>query len=188
MTRALEFRRLDAAAAREARGVVEAVFRDAFWEDLEAGDPFDTPEAFMGRFDAYASNPLLDLVIAFEAGEAVGAAWGWPLGEGSRWWDGLESEPEPGFTAEDGTKTFAFSEIMVVRGYTGRGVAHGLHDELLRGRPERRATLLAEPENVNAYRAYVRWGWRAVAKLRPPWPDAPVFDVLMLPLPLAAQG
>jgi GNAT superfamily N-acetyltransferase len=185
VTAALEFRRLGAQGARAARETVEVVFRGAYWADIEAGDLFDTPEAFMGRFDAYASNPLLDLVIAFEDGEPVGQAWGWPLGRGSRWWEGLESEPEPGFTDEDGARTFGLSEIMVVRGSTGRGVAHALHDELLRGRPEQRATLLAEPDNTSAYRAYVKWGWRKVSRLRPNWPDAPTFDVLMLALPLA---
>jgi GNAT superfamily N-acetyltransferase len=172
--------------ATRCRWPPEAVFRGAYWEDLEAGDPFDTPEAFMGRFDAYASNPVLDLVIAFEDGEPVGQAWGWPLTAGSTWWGGLDHEPKPGFTVEDGTRTFALSEIMVVREQTGQGIAHRLHDELLQGRHERRATLLAEPDNDRAYRAYVHWGWRAVAKLRPGWPDAPTFDVLILPLPLAA--
>jgi hypothetical protein len=27
-----------------------------------------------------------------------------------------------------------------------------------------------------------KWGWRKVAQLRPGWPDAPLFDVLILPL------
>jgi GNAT superfamily N-acetyltransferase len=184
MTPSPEFRRFDGKGAQEIRSTVEAVFRGAFVDDIEAEDPFDTPEAFMGRFDAYASNPQLDLLVAYLSGQPVGIAWGWPLGAGSRWWNGLSSEPEPGFTDEDGTRTFALSEIMVIKEYTGQGIAHALHDELLRTRPERRATLLTEPDNTNAYRAYLRWGWRAVAKLRPPWPDAPTFDVLILPLPL----
>ena len=67
----------------------------------------------------------------------------------------------------------------------GGGKNHLLrHDELLGGRTEQRATLLAEPDNTTAYRAYVKWGWRKVSQLRPHWPDAPLFDVLMLPLPL----
>lgn len=185
MTLPLEFRRLDPREARSARDTVEAVFRSAYWESIDSGNPFDTPEAFMRRFDAYAANPRLDLVLALEGGEPVGQTWGWPLVPGSGWWGGLETEPEPGFTDEDGTRTFALSEIMVIRGRTGHGVAHALHDELLRGRREKRATLLAEPDNVNAYRAYVRWGWRPVSRLRPAWPDAPTLDVLVLPLPIA---
>lgn len=97
----LAFRRYDAEAARAARATVERVFRGGYAAAIESGVAFDTPEAFMRRFDAYAGNPALDLVIA--------------------------------------------------------------------------------------YRAYVRWGWQAVAKLRPGWPDAPTFDVLILPLPLAVQ-
>jgi predicted GNAT family acetyltransferase len=73
---------------------------------------------------------------------------------------------------------------MVRQGWTGKGYAHTLHDELLRGRPERRGTLLVEPENSNAYRAYRSWGWRRVGQLRPGWPDAPLFDAMILdPLP-----
>ena len=180
----LTFRRYDAEGARAVRDTVEAVFRGGYAAAIESGVPFDTPEAFMRRFDAYAANPALDLVIAYADGEPVGQTWGWPLTAESTWWRRLDGEPEPCFADEDGARTFALSEIMVIREQTGQGIAHALHDELLRGRREQRATLLAEPENVTAYRAYVRWGWRAVAKLRPSWPDAPTFDVLVLPLPL----
>jgi ribosomal protein S18 acetylase RimI-like enzyme len=182
----LTFRRYNAEEARGARDVVQAVYEHAYWQNIESGDAFSQPIAFMGRYDAYASNPLFDLVVAFDGDEPVGQAWGWALGASSRWWEGLESEPEPGFTVEDGTRTFALSEIMVIPSSTGRGIARALHDELLRGRPEQRATLLVRPANTRAYSTYLRWGWRAVAKLRPRWPDAPTFDVLTLPLPLTA--
>src|SRR6202049_3388388 len=56
---------------------------------------------------------------------------------------GLIKEPEPGYTAEDGKRTFALSEIMVCQPYTGQHIAHALHDELLTGRHEARATALA---------------------------------------------
>jgi ribosomal protein S18 acetylase RimI-like enzyme len=180
----LTFRRYNSEEARGARDIVEAVYRGAYWENIESGDPFSQPQAFMGRYDSYASNPLFDLVIAFEDDKPVGQAWGWALSPNSRWWEALESEPEPGFTVEDGTRTFALSEIMVARDWTGRGVARALHDGLLRGRQEQRATLLVRPANTRAYSTYLRWGWRTVAKSRPHWPDAPTFDVLILPLPL----
>ena len=183
----LIFRRYSAEAAHDARDIVETVFRGAYWENIESGDPFSQPEAFMGRYDAYASNPLFDLVVAFDGDEPVGQAWGWALGANSRWWEGLETEPEPGFTIEDGNRTFALSEIMVVRGHAGRGIAHALHGELLGGRREQRATLLVRPANTRAYSTYLRWGWRAVATLHPHWPEAPTFDVLILPLPLTGE-
>lgn len=185
----LTFQRYGAEAARAARDVVEKVYRGAYFEAIESGDPFNSPDAFMHRFDRYTQRGEFDLVIAYADGEPAGQAWGWPLDErsGAGWWDGLQAEPEPGFTEEDGKRTFALSEIMVQREQTGRGVAHALHDELLRGRDEQRATLLVEPENTRAYRAYVSWGWRKVAQLRPGWPDAPLFDVLILPLPVRSS-
>jgi GNAT superfamily N-acetyltransferase len=181
----LTFERYDAEAASSARAAVETVYRDAYFEAVASDDPFNGPEPFMRRFDAYTRPGRgFDLVIAYADTEPVAQAWGWPLGRAAAWWHGLESEPEPGFTDEDGKRTFALSEIMVRRPWTGRGVAHALHDELLGGRNEKRATLLVEPGNDVAYRAYVAWGWRKVARLRPAWPDAPLYDVLILPLPV----
>jgi GNAT superfamily N-acetyltransferase len=185
---ALEFRRYDASTVLSATATVEAVFRGAYIQALEEGDPFGTPEAFMTRFASYARNPGIDLVAAVENGEPVGQAWGWPLTANNRWWEGLAAEPEPGFTNENGTRTFALSEIMVIREHTGQGIAHALHDELLRGRCEQRATLLVRPANTTAYTAYARWGWRKASQLRPHWPGSPLFDVLMLPLPLQPTG
>jgi ribosomal protein S18 acetylase RimI-like enzyme len=184
MNPALELRRLTAEQARQARDQVQSVFERSYIEAIESGDPFDSPGMFMGRFDAYTANPLFDLVVAYQGGKPVGQTWGWRLTAHSRWWEGLVSEPEPGFTDEDGTRTFALSEIMVVREFTGRGIAHALHDQLLRARHEKRATLLAEPDNTSAYRAYLKWGWRKVSQIRPHWQGAPTYDVLMMPLPL----
>lgn len=104
---------------------------------------------------------------------------GWPLDKASRWWNGLYLDDEdPGFTTEDGTRTFALSEIMMVREHTGRGYARALHDELLGGRQERRASLLVNPTNDHAYARYLEWGWSRAGMLRPSWAGAPTFDVL----------
>jgi len=162
---------------------VEAIYRASYTPEQQA-DPFNSPDTWMRRFDAYTSAAGFDLVIARMGGEPAGQAWGWPLAAKSSWWTGLVAEPEPEFTEEDGTRTFALSEIMVRSDFAGRGVAHALHDELLAGRHERRATLLVEPDNITAYRAYSSWGWQQAAQLRPDWPDAPLFDVLILPLPV----
>ncbi|KAB2350205.1 GNAT family N-acetyltransferase [Actinomadura rudentiformis] len=183
----VSFRRFDATGARQLRDTVELIYRDAYADAIASGDPFDSVEQFMHRFDAYtAPERGFELVVAYTTdGEPVGQSWGWPLGERSAWWNGLDEEPEPGFTQEDGHRTFALSEIMVRRSWTGQGVAHALHDELLAGRTEQRATLLVEQDNHNAYRAYRSWGWKKVGRLHPGWADAPWFDVLMLPLPVA---
>jgi GNAT superfamily N-acetyltransferase len=178
----VNFRRFGAAEARGLRDTVEAVYTRSYVAAITSGDPFDSIEAFMHRFDSYASQPNFDLVVAYRDGEAIGQAWGWPLTERTQWWAGLLSEPEPDFTHEDGNRTFALSEIMVSQEWAGRGIAHALHDELLLARTESRATLLVEPENVIAYRAYLHWGWRKVAQSRPGWDHAPTFDVLILTL------
>lgn len=182
----LEFRRYGAAGAREIRQTIEDVYRDAYTAAIATGDPFDSPEAFMMRFDAYtARDGAFDLVVAYQDGRAVGQTWGWPLGKDAAWWRGLVEEPEPGFTTETGSRTFALSEIMVRQDRAGRGIAHAMHDELLAARREERATLLVESENERAYRAYTSWGWERVGQLQPGWPNAPLFDVLIRPLPIA---
>ena len=60
---------------------------------------------------------------------------------------------------------------MVRQPFTGRHIAHALHDELLARRKEQRATLLVEPGNATAYRAYLKWGWRKGAE---PGPTGPI--------------
>lgn len=182
---ALRFRRYDAAGARSVRELVADIHRDAYGE----GAGFSSDEAFMRRYDAYTAQDGFDLLFAEQDGTAVGQAWGWPLDESATggWWAGLMNEPEPGFTREDGKRTFALSEIMVRQAATSQGIAHALHDELLSARAEERATLLVRPANTRAYHAYLRWGWQSVAQLRPSWPDAPMFDVLTLPLPLRTK-
>jgi len=176
------FRRFDRHGARAQRDTVDLVYCDAYADLIASGGVFESAEAARSRFDAYTSRDGFDLVVAYLGGEPVGQAWGWALRADSAWWEGLSAEPEPGFTTEDGTRTFAFSELMVRRQWRGRGVARALHDELLRTRREERATLLVLPGNADAYRAYTRWGWRRVGELRPGWPDAPLLDVLVLPL------
>jgi GNAT superfamily N-acetyltransferase len=182
---AVQFRRFDRAGAREQRDIVALIHREAYAADNASKDAFASERAFMQRFDAYTSRSEFDLVIAYHDSEPIGQTWGWPLPPDTAWWGNLISEPEPGFTVEDGHRTFAFSELMVRQRWTGQGVAHALHDELLLRRRETRATLLVRPENTMAYRAYNRWGWRPVAQLRPSWPDAPLMDVLLIPLPLS---
>lgn len=180
------FKRFNQAEARELRATVQAIFEDAYAEAISGGGEFESVDAFMNRFDSYSSptNTGFELVIAYDGEEPVGQTWGWPLGPTAGWWIGLVQEPEPDFAKEDGTRTFALSEIMVRRAWTGRGLAHALQNALLSGRKESRATLLVEPDNTIAYRAYMRWGWRRVADYQPKWPGAPLMHVLIRDLPV----
>jgi hypothetical protein len=108
----ITFRRYDAVSARRIRAVVETVYVGSYVEEIASGDPFDSVEAFMHRFDSYTSGSSFDLVVAYQGDDAIGHSWGWPLDERAAttgWWDGLLEELEPGFTCEDGHRTFALS-------------------------------------------------------------------------------
>jgi ribosomal protein S18 acetylase RimI-like enzyme len=130
-------------------------------------------------------SPGFDLHLAFDqdTGEAVGQILGYVLPPGARWRQGLTTPVPDGFTDEDGARTFAISEIMVHPEYRRRGIARTLHDRLLAARPERRATLLVDPDNTPVRTAYAHWGWTDVARLLP-YPDAPHFHALVIPLPV----
>lgn len=144
-------------------------------------DPFYSAARFAERIRGYAKAPGFDMVTATADGEPVGLALGYALSQGARWWSGLTSPADPDLTAETGHRTFALCELMVVPAWQGKGVAHALHDELLDRRPEERATLLVRDNNDSAQRAYARWGWQMAGKLQP-YPDAPNYDALILPL------
>ncbi|MGI5220131.1 GNAT family N-acetyltransferase [Nocardia sp. CA-290969] len=185
----MTFEHFTAAQARDLRRTVEDIYRRSYTDAIASGDPFDSPAEFMRRFDAYtdpARDRTFELVVAYVDGVPAGQSWGWPLPPGAAWWNGLRLDDgdHEEFTAETGDRTFALSEIMVCAEHTGRGLARALHDELLRGRSEQRATLLVEPDNERAYARYRKWGWYRVGWLRPSWEDAPRFDVLMHDLPL----
>ncbi|MFI6045305.1 GNAT family N-acetyltransferase [Nocardia sp. NPDC051321] len=180
------FQRLDSAQARQARTTVEDVYRRSYIDAIASGDPFDSPEQFMHRFDNYTSaarDTGFSMIIAWVNGEPAGQTWGWVLEPNAAWWRNFQPDDATlnvgAFTHEDGTRTFALSEIMVCSEQTGRGLARALHDRLLSSRTERRATLLVEPDNLRAYRAYENWGWVRVGVTKPNWPNAPVLDVLL---------
>ncbi|WP_329407402.1 GNAT family N-acetyltransferase [Nocardia vinacea] len=184
------FQHLDAARARELRGTVADIYCRSYVDAIASGDPFDSPDQFMHRFDTYTAPTRADvfaMVIAYLDGKPAGQTWGWTLSPNTAWWNSFQPDSttvdRAAFTAEDGTRTFALSEIMVCANHTGQGFARALHDELLNSRPERRSTLLAEPDNHRAYRAYRNWGWTRVGITKPSWPDAPTFDVLIRDLP-----
>jgi GNAT superfamily N-acetyltransferase len=176
------FKRYDATEARQLSKTIEALYKESYVEAIARGRPCDTVEAFMERFKNHCARPDLDLVIAYHDGAPVGQTWGWPLPENTREWDGLKPEPDPEFIREDGRRTFALAEIMVIQSWKGRGVGHALHDTLLSARPEPRATLFVEPDNIVAHRAYERWGWIKVGQLQPTYEDAPIFDVMVIDL------
>jgi GNAT superfamily N-acetyltransferase len=163
----------------ELRDELLDVHADANAEFLD--EPFFTLEAFWTRLQSYRRGPEFDLVAGRIAGELVGYAFGSRLTADTSWWSaGLQGATDPDVTRETGTRTYAFREFLVRTAYQRRGIGHRLHDALLQGRPEERATLLVRPANP-ARELYLRWGWRPVGYLQP-GPGFPRYEAMNLSL------
>jgi ribosomal protein S18 acetylase RimI-like enzyme len=119
------------------------------------------------------------LIVARNAGQLIGFGFGLTLPSSKAWWFDLATEVEPGLTDEPPGRTFALLELGVRKPWQRHGVATRLHDLLLEGRPEERATLTVLPTALAAQAAYAKWGWYKVAQKYNPLPDSPLFDVLL---------
>jgi ribosomal protein S18 acetylase RimI-like enzyme len=144
------------------------------------GDPFFGEERFRLQLAGQMGRPRWELVCADLDGELVGFACGFALPDRTDWWRGLATRVPDGFSREDGRRTLALSEILVREPWRRQHIGRRLHDTLLSGRCEERATLLVEPDNLPAHAACAAWGWRTVAQMQSGRNGAPTYDVLML--------
>lgn len=152
--------------------------------DVYAGDPvFSNETQFRQQLDHHMAAPRWELVTATIGNGIVGYIYGLTLSKDTDWWEGLLTEMPDDFTQENGERTLAISELLVRAPWRRQGIATALHNELLTGRQEERATLLVQPTYDAAQAAYASWGWQKVAQLHPTWPQAPIYDVMTLPLP-----
>jgi GNAT superfamily N-acetyltransferase len=181
----ISFRHLDGERTRAiANDIVATLYEATHAQQLEI--PFYSVSRFLERLEGYTAAPGFALVLATDeagSGRPVGQAFGYPLPPGARWWNGIQGDVPAGFTREDGKRTYALNELMVHPEYQRRGVARMLHDTLMRSRTESRATLLVRADNAAARSAYFHWGWRVATKLQP-FPDSPIYDALILDLPI----
>ena len=164
--------------AEEATDILDQLV-SLYLEVYAGGGEFHSEDRYRCQLDLHMRRVGWELVTAEVDGSLVGYIYGFPLPAETRWWEGIHDPVPPGFTDEDGTRTFAISELIVHPGRRRRGIAATLHDELLAARKERRTTLLARPDNVAAQTAYRSWGYTKVATLRPRWENAPTFDALV---------
>ncbi|MDI3341617.1 MAG: GNAT family N-acetyltransferase [Sphaerobacter sp.] len=176
----LTLRRYDSASLGEIFERLVDIYAEVYADHLD--DPFFAVDRFAERLRAHARAPGYELVLGEVASEPVGYIYGYPLGPGSRWWQGVTTPVDSGLLTEHAGRTFAICELMVRPAWQGKGFARRLHDALLGKRREERATLLVEQDNEHARGIYERWGYRKVAEVRPSWPDAPTLDALILPL------
>jgi ribosomal protein S18 acetylase RimI-like enzyme len=175
----LEIARHDASGAQQLADTLICVYAEIYAH--KADNPFFSVERFAERFRAHSARPGYELVAGWLDGILVGYAYGVPLSAQTQWWQGLREPLPPELLRETGHRTFALNEIMVREPWRRRGIARRLHDQLMTGRPEERATLLVESTNTPAKAAYVAWGWRHIGQLQP-FPDSPVYDAMLLDL------
>ncbi len=185
---ALAIARYGAEGLQKERDALLAVYAEIYAARLD--DPFFSLPRYWERLEAYGKRDGFALVTGRLDGDLIGYALGYTLPAGSGWWRGLRGDVDPAQLQEDGTRTFALTEIMVREGWRRRGYARTLHDALLAGRQEERATLLVLPDNVEARGAYLAWGWYQLGELQP-FDDAPVYAAMvreLVGLPAGQSG
>ena len=138
---------------------------------------------FADRFRVQCRQPGFVLAEARHGGYLVGYASGMPLRPSTSWWRDLTTSLPEAITTEHPGRTFALTELLVRASWRRQGIAQSLHDLILAGQPEERATLTVLPAAAPAETAFAQWGWRKVARTRDPRPGSPVSDVLVITLP-----
>jgi len=134
-------------------------------------------------------QPGFALAEARHGGYLVGYASGLPLRPSTSWWRGLTTPLPADVTTEHTGRTFALTELAVRASWRRQGIGRELHDRLLGGRAEERATALVPPGAGAAQRAFAAWGWRKAGRARGDGdPAGPVFDVMLIGLPVPAPG
>jgi GNAT superfamily N-acetyltransferase len=168
---------------------VFAAYRDVFAEPPHSQTEEDFKN-YQFRFRRLIARPSFAMATAWAEGKLIGFAYGTPLGPGTKWWDNLLTALPAAYTAESGERTFAVIDFGVRNPWRGQGVGRRLHDELLGGRSEERATLAIIPAATATRAIYEHWGWRKVVRLKEMDPTAPhgIFDIMVLPLFRAAPA
>jgi GNAT superfamily N-acetyltransferase len=142
----------------------------------------DDAEVYPARFRVQRRQPGFVLAEARHGGYLVGYAAGMPLRPSTSWWRDLTTPLPAEVTAEHPGRTFALTDLLVRASWRRQGIARDLHDLILAGRPEERATLTVLPAASAAQSAFRAWGWRKAGRARPD-PAGPVLDVLVITLP-----
>lgn len=148
-------------ASRPLLNALCEVYADAYGVEPLA----EKTHSFRGRAERGLGYAGFELVTAEVGRELVGFAFGYPIpANQTRWWLGLRPEPPEGFTVETGTRTFILAEIEIRRAWQSQGIGRRIHDELLSGRLEERATLATNPKAAKVQALYEAWGWRRIGQ------------------------
>jgi ribosomal protein S18 acetylase RimI-like enzyme len=152
---------------------------DEYAADIEAlhAEVYPDGDDYAARFRVQRRQPGFALAEARHGGYLVGYASGMPLRPSTDWWRHLTT-PLPGdSTTEHPGRTFALLDLVVRASWRRQRIAETLHDLILDGRAEERATLKVPPTATAAQHAFQAWGWHKIARA-----GSPVSDVLVKPL------
>jgi GNAT superfamily N-acetyltransferase len=172
----LEFRLLDGRQAEQYESDLAALHAETADDDQK--------ELFRARFRVLRRQPGFVLATAWHGGYLVGYATGLPLRPSTSWWRDLTTTVPDDLTDEHPGRTFALIDLAVRASWRRQGIGRALHDLILDGRAEERATLAVLPAASAAQQAFQRWGWQKVARSRdprpgPPAPGALIYDILV---------
>ena len=184
----LAFQLLDGAQAAAHEDDLQALHAEVY-----ADPPYQyraDAAALRRRFRVQRRQPGFALAEARHGGYLVGYAAGMPLRPSTSWWRQLTTPLAEDITAEPPGRTFALTDLLVRASWRHQGIGRELHDLILAGRPEERATLTVLPAATPAQRAFRSWGWQKVARTREPGPGpgGTVSDVLLTTLPVRPAG
>jgi len=154
---------------------------------LQFRDAATFSELPRGSCDCFRRQPGFVLAEARHGDYLVGFAAGMPLRPSTSWWKDLTNPLPAEVTTEHPGRTFALTELLVRASWRRQGIAGSLHDLLLDGRPEERATLAVPPGATAAQNAFRKWGWIRVARTHGPHHGSPVLDVLIIALPASRR-
>ncbi|MGW6605779.1 N-acetyltransferase family protein [Streptomyces sp. NPDC055036] len=142
------------------RSTILGVYADVYADEIYS-DPFFSMERFEERLKAQTSAPGWACAIAEVGGHEVGYTYG--------------------FTARDDEDTFKLCENMLRQAWRKRGISRLMHDELMSHRQERRSQLLVRRERPRLRAMYETWGYEHAGE-KLPFPDSPLYDVMVLDL------
>jgi GNAT superfamily N-acetyltransferase len=128
-------------------------------------------------------QPGFVLAVARHGEYLVGYALGMSLRSSTSWWRDLTAPLPAELITEHAGRTFALAELLVRAPWRHQGIGRDLHDLILAGRTEERATTRLWPAATPSQIAFRSWGWRKVARSQEPKPGSPVLDVLIRTLP-----
>ena len=153
------------------------------YAEVHAEPPYswgaDYTDLFRRRFDTQRQQDGFVLVEARTEGTLIGVGFGVTLEPSTSWWQNLITPLPLDVTEERPGRTWALADLMVHPRWRRLHLAEAIHDRLIEGRPEERATMTVLPAASAAQAAALKWGWEKLGQKRNRLPGAPIFDVMV---------